>query len=261
MNELSDWQIYTILFTAAFVAGGVNTLAGSGSLITLPLLIFLGLPANIANGTNRIGVIAQSTVGAFSFRKLNEFALQDSLWIIVPSCTGSICGGLVAARLNEHIMNMLIGAIMIFMLLVIILNPDKWLRETSESNTRHKTWWMVTTMLLIGFYGGFIQAGVGILMLAAFVLIGRYQLRHANALKLFNALVFTIPPVVIFIINRQVVWSYAMVMIPAQALGAFAAARFAKRHPRSDIWVRRLLITIVSITIIKYFNLHRYIFD
>ncbi len=260
MDQLTDWQAYMVLFSAGILAGGINTLAGSGSLITLPLLIFLGLPANIANATNRIGVIAQSTVGAFSFRKLNEFGLNDSLWIIIPSVIGSFAGGLVAANLNEEIMNALIGAIMIFMLVIIILNPDKWLRDQTDKNTRHKTWWMFLIMLAVGFYGGFIQAGVGVIMLAVFVLLGKYSLKHANALKLFNAFLFTIPPVIIFIVSDLVVWKYAIAMIPGQVIGAFLAARFFKKNPEANVWVRRLLIVIVLVTIIKYFNLWNLIF-
>ncbi|MBM3421054.1 MAG: sulfite exporter TauE/SafE family protein, partial [Bacteroidetes bacterium] len=95
-----EWYIYLILVLAGIIAGFVNTLAGSGSLLTLPLLMFIGLPPTVANATNRIGVLVQSAVSSASFRHQKTFRFRESVWFVVPSVLGSILGAGIAANFN-----------------------------------------------------------------------------------------------------------------------------------------------------------------
>ena len=115
-----EWYMYLAVIAAGLFAGFVNTLAGSGSLITLPLLMFLGLPANIANGTNRIGVFVQSMVSSISFRKQKLYTAQEGLWMSVPAIAGALLGSLMAVRINERIMELLIGGLLIIMFFIIL---------------------------------------------------------------------------------------------------------------------------------------------
>ena len=122
------WYIYLAVLAAGFGAGFINTLAGSGSLITLPLLIFLGIPANVANGTNRVGVLFQNIVSTESFRRREVLDMRGSLILSAPAVIGSLIGAQIAVDLNEKVMEQAIGVLMVIMLLVIVLRPNRWLQ-------------------------------------------------------------------------------------------------------------------------------------
>ena len=128
-----EWYIYLAVIVAGFGTGFVNTLAGSGSLISLPLLIFLGIPANVANGTNRVGVLIQNLVAAESFRRQQVMDSTLGIWLGVPSIIGAIIGAQIAANLDEEMMRRPIGVLMIVMLVVILIRPKRWLVGRPEA--------------------------------------------------------------------------------------------------------------------------------
>lgn len=242
---------YALAILVGALAGFINTLAGSGSLITLPMLMFLGLPATDANATNRVGVLLAAMVGARTFRKSGHLDTKQIGWLLVPSLIGSVIGAQLASTLEPQVMRHVITGVMVLMLVVIIAKPQRWLREQSDQNRNLAKLSTVLIFFGIGFYGGFIQAGVGILMLAALVLHERFTLVGANALKLILVLVFTAPALAIFMIADQVHWPLGLLMATGQCVGAYVAARFATGHPQANIWIRRLLILIVVASIIK----------
>ena len=126
-----EWYIYAALVVAGVIAGFINTLAGSGSLLTLPLLMFIGLPPTVANATNRIGVLLQSAVGAASFRHQKVFEFRESLWFVIPSVVGSVIGALIASGFNEQLMRIIIGVLLLFMFFMILYKPEKWITNHS----------------------------------------------------------------------------------------------------------------------------------
>ena len=107
-----EWYLYPLLIIAGILAGFINTLAGSGSLITLPLLMFIGLPANVANATNRIGIFLQSAVGAASFRHNKVFEYREGVWFALPATFGSLIGAIAAVKLNSDVMEIIIGGLL-----------------------------------------------------------------------------------------------------------------------------------------------------
>ncbi|MEZ4861587.1 MAG: sulfite exporter TauE/SafE family protein [Caldilineaceae bacterium] len=248
------WYAYPLAIIAGIVAGIINTLAGSGSLVTLPMLVFLGLPANVANGTNRIGVLLQNVVGISTFYQRGQLDLRGGLWLVGPAVLGSIIGARIAVDLNERWMNYTIGAVMVIMLFVILLKPDRWLRQQSVVQSGRPSLLTLGIFLLVGAYGGFIQAGVGIFLLAAMVLGTGYTLVHANAIKLLIVFAFTIPALAIFFVNGQVNWGLGLLMAVGQSIGAWLAATFATSNKDANRWVRRLLITVIIVSILKFFG-------
>ena len=257
------WIHYVAAVFAGALAGGINTLAGSGSLITLPMLIFLGVPANAANATNRIGVFLAALVGARTFRKGGHLSISmgNLAWLLVPAIAGSLAGAQVAARLNAEAMHQVIGVVMILMLLVILVKPKRWLIAPAAVKPRHRGLLTVVVFFLVGVYGGFIQAGVGIFLLAALVLHARYSLVQANALKVLLVLVFTVPALAIFIWNDQMYWRLGLLLAVGQCTGAWVAAVFATKHQHADVWIRRLLILIVCVSILKLFGVLDFVLD
>lgn len=244
-----------ILFAVAGVFTGIiNTLAGSGSLITLPIFIFLcGLPAPIANGTNRIGVLIQSIVGVYSFQRSGKLETKGAPWLLVPIVLGGILGAVVATDLNEQAMNYTIGGLMIFMLFTLLLDTKRWIKESDVDVSRNKKPLSLLIFFAIGFYGGFIQAGVGIFLLAALVLAARYSLVAANGIKLLVVLVITVPALVIFIGYGQVHFIFGLLMAVFQAIGAVIGVRVIAKIPNANVWIHRLLIVIVIVSAAKFF--------
>lgn len=241
-----EWYFFPLVTAAGFLAGMINTLAGSGSLITLPVLIFMGLPANVANGTNRVGVLLQNVVGGTSFHRSGVLDLRGALILSVTAVLGSVVGAQIAVNLDEELLRRTIGVVMVLMLFVIVLRPQRWLTGTLQNLEGRPGWKPLLTMFVIGIYGGFIQAGVGIFLLAALVLFIGYDLVRANAVKVIIVLVFTVSALVVFARNGQVNWGIGLVLAAGQMLGAWWAARLAVQ--KGAPWVRQLLIAIVAIS-------------
>lgn len=240
------WYSYVLLIGAGFFAGVINTLAGSGSLITLPVLIFLGLPATVANGTNRIGVILQNTVAGLSFNRSKVLDLRGAAILSIPAVLGSILGASIAVNLDEALMERVIGAVMVLMLFVIWLRPQRWLEGTLQELKGGINWQQAVAMFVIGVYGGFIQAGVGIFLLAALVLSVGYDLVRGNAVKIVIILIFTVASLLVFAHNDQVDWVAGTLLGVGNMLGAWLAAQLAVRKGAS--WVRWVLIGTVALS-------------
>ncbi|HIP72025.1 MAG TPA: sulfite exporter TauE/SafE family protein, partial [Anaerolineae bacterium] len=187
-----EWYLYVAVIAAGFVAGFINTLAGSGSLVSLPVLIFLGLPANVANGTNRVAILAQNIVGVKSFDRQKVLDRRGAVILAIPAIFGSLIGAQIAVNLNEEMMRRVIGGLMIVMLVVILARPKRWLHGSAEYMQERPSWKQLTVFFFIGIYGGFIQAGVGIFLLAGLVLSIGYDLVRANAVKVAIVLAFTV---------------------------------------------------------------------
>ncbi len=222
-----EWYMYLAVIAAGLFAGFVNTLAGSGSLITLPLLMFLGLPANIANGTNRIGVLVQSIVSSLSFRQQKLYSAREGIWMTIPAVAGSLLGSLLAIRINERMMELLIGGLLIFMFFIILYKPEQWVRNHALSITPKRRWWVSVIFFFIGIYGGFIQAGVGFFLLAALVLGAGLGLTESNAHKVLIVAAMTAIALTVFIISGQVNYLYGIILAAGQGVGAWLASRVA----------------------------------
>jgi uncharacterized membrane protein YfcA len=245
-----EWYLYPILVLAGILTGFINTLAGSGSLITLPLLMFIGLPANVANGTNRIGILLQSAVGAASFRQGRVFEYREGLWLALPATAGSLIGAIAAVNLSSKVMEAIIGGLLLFMFFMVLYKPEKWITEKAGTISGRPKFWQLVIFFFIGLYGGFIQAGVGFILLAGLVLGAGVNLTKANALKVFIVFVYTLVAIVVFIMNRQVNYLAGFVLASGSMVGAYIATKFAIRSgPRI---VRVILLIIIFLSALKY---------
>lgn len=255
-----DWYVYPLAILAGMLAGVINTLAGSGSLVTLPMLMFMGLPANVANATNRVGVVVQNIVGITTYQQGGKLNMQGSLWLMLPVLPGAIFGAWLAAQLGAQQMETVIGVVMVIMLFVILFRPEKWLRDVSEAKAGRPPILTLVLFFFIGAYGAFIQAGVGVFILAALVLGAGYTMVHANGIKLVLVLGVTVVAIAVFLLESTpgeplINWGVGALMAVGQSLGAWMAARFATRAKNANLWVRRLLITVVVVSILDLFGI------
>ncbi len=243
------WYFIPVVIAAGFAAGFINVLAGSGSLITLPLLIFIGLPVNVANGTNRVAILLQNVVAAKSFGDKDILDLRGVFTLGTPAIIGSLIGAQIAVNLDKALMERVIGIIMVVMLFVILLRPKRWLQGSQEKLEGWPTILQMALFFLIGIYGGFIQAGVGIFLLAGLVLGIGYNLVRANAVKVGIILAFTIAALAVFIYNDQVNWIIGLVLAIGNMLGGWVATKVAVE--RGAVWVHRLLVAVVIVSALK----------
>lgn len=251
----NPWYVYLFAALIGVAAGIINTLAGSGSLLTLPMLMFLGLSSPVANATNRIGVLLQNVVGVITLRRHGKLNLTGAWWLLAPSLVGGLVGALLAARLEKRSMDIIIGAVMILMLIVILIEPNRWLREHSEVKPGRPPLWILVLFFILGIYGGFIQAGIGVFLVAAMVLGCGYNLVDANGIKLILILGFTAVAVIVFAAGSQIHWGIGLLMAAGQSVGAWAAARFAARAKKANLYIRWLLIVVIVASIWKMFGI------
>lgn len=238
----------TLLLAAPVVgltAGFINTLAGSGSLLTLPLLILLGLPANVANGTNRVGVLLQNVVAVAAFRRRGALPLEGSWKLILPSVAGAVVGAELAVDLDEALLRRTIGVLMLVLLGAMLLKPERWIAAHAAPRAARLTV-EVPLFFAIGLYGGFIQISVGLFLLAGLVLGAGYNVVGANAIKNLIVLVFTGAALVVFVVNDQVDWKLGLLLGAGQALGGWAAAHFAVERGAQFVRWSVIAITVAS---------------
>jgi len=250
-----EWYIYLLAILGGFAAGFINTLAGSGSIITLPILIFLGLPASVANGTNRVGALLQTLVSVTTFIKRGNFKILGSLWLIVPAMVGSLAGAFIAVDLDEETITYTIGIVMLLLLIPVLSNREKWLQNDATENKAINKGLVVFVFSILGAYGGFLQTGVGIFLLSAMVLLVNYSLVHANVIKNVIVLAYTIPTFFIYWAHGLIHWEFGLLVASGQMIGSWIAARFAIEHSGSNTWIRYLLVTMIVISAFELFGL------
>jgi uncharacterized membrane protein YfcA len=252
--ELTSIQI-SIAIAGGFLAGIINTLAGNGSAITLSILTeVIGLPGNLANGTNRVGILFQSIASTFSFAKNKKLDIGRSKFIIGVTIIGAIAGVITAVNVSNEAFKSVFKILIVLMLFVVLVNPKRWF-IASDLEKKLPLYLSVPLFLALGFYGGFIQMGMGVFFLASMVLIAKYNIIEANAVKIAVVTIYTFLVVAIFHWKGLIDWRIGSIVAIGQASGGYLAAQFASHYPKADIWAYRLLVVIIIAVILKTFNL------
>ena len=242
-----DPLILALLCAVGFLAGGINTVAGGGSNLTLPVLMMLGLPAEIANGTNRVGVTLQCVVALRGFDRHKSLDRPALLPILIPNVLGGILGSLGAALLpGLYLKPLLLGTIIAMSALILIrpntIAPPPGTVALSPKENRGA--WLA--LFGAGIYGGFVQAGVGFILLAALAGGLRYDLLRANALKTACALAFTLVALLIFIAFGQVWWIPGLILAAGTMVGAHLAVGIAVKVPQTYLKWFLFAMTLVA---------------
>jgi uncharacterized membrane protein YfcA len=213
------------LVATGLVAGVVNTLAGGGSLLTVPVLVLLGLPGGLANGTNRVGILLQSSVAAWRFRALGVGGLREAAPVLLPVALGSGIGAWGVAQLSDRHFERAFGVVMLLLLVPLLRELGGPRRTRRVPPARPGPGWLAL-FFGIGVYGGAFQAGVGIPLLFALGGAG-YDLVRANAIKVIVTAVLTLAAVPVFLLEGQIRWAPALVLAVGYSAGAALGARLA----------------------------------
>ena len=218
-------EIALLLFAGGLAAGVFNTLAGGGSIVSVPLLVLAGLPGTVANGTNRVGIFAQSATAALRFRAQGVSGFRGSLPVLLPVGLGSLIGALVIANVADETFERLFGILMVALLIPIVWQP----RSTGARPARR---WppavSFAVFLVIGLWGGAFQAGVGIALVIALSYAG-YDLVSANSIKVVVNALLTAVALPVFLLHRQIMWLPGLALAAGYALGGELGARLAVR--------------------------------
>ena len=250
--DLSTFSI-TVLMSIGLMAGCLNTLAGGGSLITLPALMALGLPADIANATNRLGIFAQSITGAKGFDYYGRLDRGAVLSLSVPIVTGSIAGALMASYMPVWLLEPILLIAMIGIALFLVLRPGL-IGEQKESVQRmSQNPFAGVWLFLTGIYGGFVHAGIGFILIAVLAGSLRYDLVRANALKVVFTALFSFVAILIFTLRGQIWWIPGLILGAGSFLGAVLGVRFTLRLNEKILkWI--LLLMVLCLSLYTVFN-------
>lgn len=246
---MTDYYLYILLIALGFVAGFLNTIAGGGTLLTMPILIFMGLPAPLANGTNRVAILFQTFAAVRGFKSKGVSMYPFSLYIGISAFFGSIIGAYLALDVDGKLFNRILAAVMIMVLFLIIFNPKRTLTELVEKTTGKPLIVSIIIFFFLGIYGGFINAGIGFLMLLVLPYVNGLSLLKANAAKVFVAFVYTIAAVIVFALDDKIDYTLAIILSIGNVSGAWFGSRWSVK--KDDKVIKFFLVVTVFALAIK----------
>ena len=244
-----DPIVAIVLVALGSVAGFLNVIAGGGSLITMPLLIFLGLPSTSAIGTIRLAIFVQSVTATVHYHRSGAIDWKSIPRLAIPICLGAAAGALAVTRMEDTNFRSILGWVTLAAGALVVVDWTKRFenRRPPPNATRRSLLWLA--LLLVGAYAGFVQAGVGYLFLAALVYGAHLSLVQANVTKAVLVLMLTPITLLVFGLNSQIHWGYAVVLTLGQALGAYLGATANLRA--GGRWIRPILAVVVVAGAVK----------
>lgn len=238
-----------ILFAVGLVAGVLNVIAGGGSMLTLPVMIFLGLPATVANGTNRVAILVQNVGASWSFHRRN---LTSGAWLKVavpPALVGSVLGTLLAVRIGDMAFQRILAIVLVAVAAWTVWRPTPAAGgEGAPAPEGARAWRFAGAFFLVGFYGGFLQAGVGFVILAV-TTAGGLDLVRGNAVKVTLVLAFTVPALILFALGGKVEWAMGLALAAGNFLGGLGGVRL--QVLKGHAWVRNVVTVTMVIFALK----------
>jgi uncharacterized membrane protein YfcA len=239
------WWGYAGLFGIGLVAGTLNVLAGGGSFLTLPALIFLGLPATVANATNRVGIFVQNIGAVWGFNRHRVIDWRWIRWAAVPACFGAVLGTWMALVVGDRAFTRILAFLMVGVTLWTLWDPFKS-GEPRQGSPRVAL--VAAGFFLVGIYGGFVQAGVGFLILAATTLAG-LDLVRGNAVKVLSILAFTLISLGIFAVEGKVAWAPGLALAAGTLLGGQLGVHLTVL--KGHAWIRTVVTVAVVVLAVK----------
>jgi uncharacterized protein len=249
MNDITRLALYV---GAGFCSGFLNTIASAGSAITLPLLIFLGVPANIANGTNRVQIAIGRLASIVEFQRAKAIDWRNALILSIPCLLGGCLGASLAAVLQAKYIGWAITFAVIVAFVVLLTNPKKLLQDQKLDKLVIK-WWHLLLIFLVGTWGGFIVLAASTYALMVLVLGIGYDLKKANAVKAVAIFPMCVATLGIFAWFREIDWRIGLYLSVGSVMGGWIGAILATRE-WIKIWVYRILITILILEIYQLAN-------
>ena len=245
---MQEYFYYILLVLVGLIAGVINTLAGGGSVMTLPILIFLGLPPALANGTNRVGIFLQTITGVLGFRSKGVSTMPYGLYWGLSALAGSVIGAELAIDIKGETFNKILGVVIILVVVLTLYKPKKSIITLGRLTGKY-FWWSFIAFFFIGIFGGFIQAGAGFFILLVLTQINHLDLVKSNALKSMIVAVYTLAALFVFIYHNQINWLYGLLLALGQTVGAWFSSRWSVK--KDDKAIRSFLLIVAMTMAIK----------
>ena len=246
--ELVAWEM-AVLIIAGVAGGFINVMAGGGSVITVPVLIFLGVPGPVANGTNRLPILAHNITAALTY--LRHGLPQSGMILSLSLCAipGAVAGALVGARLPAETFNILLAAVMAGVLILMLTGTGQSKPISAEMVSPRRRALGHLLMVVAGFWGGFIQIGMGFVLLPILNRVLGMDLVAANVHKVFIILVYTVSALLVFGSELQLLWWVGAVMAIGNAVGGWMGARLTLSG--GERVIRMMVILAIAGMIVK----------
>ena len=242
-----DWWQSLLLIAVGVIAGFVNTLAGGGSLLVLPTLVYAGLDGAVANGTNRVAVIAQSVSSVTGFFRKGYSDLRTSMTLSLCALPGAIVGAYLGTKIDGDLFNMVLGGLMLCLIPIMGIKSKQ---PVPNAQPKHPVLGHLL-MVAVGFYGGVIQAGVGFFIMATLNRVMGFDLVRVNMHKVFITGFYTIVALAVFAINGQVIWMTGAVLAIGNAAGGWMGAHFAvKKGERAIRNILNIVLVVMALDLL-----------
>lgn len=248
-----DFLTNLFIIVIGFIAGFLNTVAGGGSLISLPILIFLGLPGSVANATSRVAILAQNVFAVTGFNSKGiKLPMPYSIFLCIASLVGGLIGARLAVDIRDALFNRILAIVMILVVFTIVLEKKNINPHRTERLSAKYQVIGALSFVLLGVYGGFIQAGIGFLVIAALTNINHLSLVKTNYVKVFAAIIYTGVSVIIFTLENKIVWTTGLVLAIGQGFGGWYASRWSVE--KGDVWIKRIMVvTVIALAVKLWF--------
>jgi uncharacterized membrane protein YfcA len=232
------YEIPLVIITG-FGAAFLNTVGGGGSLFSVPILTFMGLPITSANATSRVAILFQNLTAVGGFKSKGVvLPWPYSLYLGLSSLGGGLIGALLASHIADEVFNKIFVGVMILSVFLIVYDPFK--SKGAEKLTFKSQLIGVICFFFIGIYGGFVQAGIGFLVIAVLSLVNNLSLVKSNYVKVFAAIVYTLVSVIVFAWQGLIDWKTGLVLAIGHALGGWYASRWSV--DKGEVWIKRIMI-------------------
>ena len=241
------YEIPLIILTG-FAAAFLNTVGGGGSLFSVPILTFLGIPITSANATSRVAILFQNIFAVGGFRSKGiELPWPYSLYMGLASLGGGLIGALMASRIDDEIFSKIFVGVMILSVFLILYDPFK--SKGPERLTVKSQVIGGVAFFFIGIYGGFVQAGIGFLIIAVLSLVNNFSLVKSNYVKVFSAIVYTAVSIIVFALEGKIYWITGLILAIGHALGGWYASRWSV--DKGEVWIKRVMIVSILAMAVK----------
>lgn len=239
-----------LLVLTGVAAAFLNTVASSGSALSLPIMITLGIEPVVANATNRLPIVIGCATAVWAFHRAGHLPWRDAIRFCVPVGLGAVLGASAAAVFDDGHTTALVAGSVVVALLLLVGNPSKWLSADRTDQPPNKGLLVMALMAVVGAWAGLIAIDSGTYALAVLVLVGRFEIREANAIKVASLGLAALISLVIFSDRGEIDWPAASFLAIGSILGAFLGARLAL-GPHAAKWVFRLLIVVLGIEVVR----------
>jgi uncharacterized membrane protein YfcA len=246
-----DFITAILLFGGGLFSGVINTIVGGGSLISIPLLLSLGLQPHLAIGTNRFAMVFNTGVGAIDYHKRVKYEIKLALFLSVFASIGSYLGANIVLQIDENILKIIIGILMLIMVGVTVYKKKFGLEERQINLTTKSYISIAVISFLLGIYGGFFGAGISTMFTFMFVSYFGTSFIKSAGITRFIVAILSIIASLIFLINLKIDFAFGIILAISFILGAKIGVKMAVKA--GNIWIRRLFIVLAVASSIKLF--------